>query len=136
MVLVAQELFFTVLSESLKFLKAQIMSIVFNWSIGKIQVIPEQDDKKNIVTRVEWLLKAVDEVNKMTSSVSGSRSFKLGSNFVPYEQLTEAQVLDWCFAFENFKADAEAQVIEKIERQLAQKIIEPTLPWVTVAQPA
>lgn len=121
------------------------MSIVFNWSIGKIQVIPEQDDKTNIVTRVDWLVKAVDEESKMASSVSGSRSFKLGSSFVPYQELTEAQVLDWCFEQEamvskdsegnevttvrNLKTEAEAQAVDRIRSQLVQRASEPQLPW-------
>ena len=123
------------------------MSIVFNWSIGKIQVIPAQDDKTNIVTRVEWLVKAVDEVNKVASSASGSRSFKLGSNFITYEELTEEQVLGWCFEPEtdvftnsegqevttvrNLKTEAEAQATDRIKSQLAQKAAEPALPWKT-----
>jgi hypothetical protein len=126
------------------------MSIVFNWSISKIQVIPAQDDKTNIVTRVEWLVKAVDEVNKVASSASGSRSFKLGSNFIPYEELTEAQVLGWCFEPEtdvftnsdgeevtivrNLKTEAEAQATDRIISQLAQKAAEPQLPWKTNAK--
>jgi hypothetical protein len=128
------------------------MSIIFNWSISNIQVIPAQDDKTNIITQVEWLVKAVDKVNKAALSVSGSRSFKVGDSFVPYEQLTEAQVLEWCFEPEtvvlkdsegndvttvrNLKTEAEAQVTDQIRSQLAQKAAEPALPWKTnIAQP-
>jgi hypothetical protein len=128
------------------------MSIIFNWSISNIQVIPAQDDKTNIITQVEWLVKAVDKVNKAALSVSGSRSFKVGGSFVPYEQLTEAQVLEWCFEPEtvvlkdsegndvttvrNLKTEAEAQVTDQIRSQLAQKAAEPALPWKTnIAQP-
>jgi hypothetical protein len=124
------------------------MSITFNWSVSKIQVIPVQDDKTNIVTKVEWLVKAVDEENKMASSVSGTRSFSLSGTFIPFEQLTEQQVLNWCFAPENvsvndsegnpttvvklLKDEAEAQVTDQIARQLAQKQSEPALPWLEI----
>jgi hypothetical protein len=125
------------------------MSITFNWSITKLQVIPSQEGKTNIVTRVEWLVKAVDKDTKMASFASASRSFVLGDTFTPFEQLTEQQVLDWCFAPENFssidsegnqttitkhlKTDVEAQVTEQIARQLSKKESEPALPWVQVA---
>ena len=127
------------------------MSITFNWSITKMQVIPVQDDKTNIVTRVEWLVKAIDQDTKIASFTSASRSFVLGNTFTPFEQLTEQQVLDWCFAPENFtsidsegnqttvtkhlKTDVEAQVTEQIARQLAQKAAEPALPWAQIEQP-
>jgi hypothetical protein len=125
------------------------MSIIFNWSVTKMQVIPEQDDKTNIVTRVEWLVKAIDKDNNMSSFASASRNFVLGDTFTPFEDLTEQQVLDWCFAPENFssidsegnqttitkhlKTDVETQVTEQIARQLVQKATEPALPWVQVA---
>jgi len=35
---------------------------------------------------------------------------------------------------ENFKINTEAQVTEKIERQLAQKAKEPALPWAQIEQ--
>ena len=109
------------------------MSITFNWSISKMQVIPVQDNRTNVVVKAEWLLRAVDDNNNGASFASGICSFSLGDTFTPYEELTEQQVLNWCFALENFKINTEAQVTEKIERQLAQKATEPALPWVQVA---
>ena len=109
------------------------MSITFNWSISKMQVIPVQDSKTNVVVKAEWLLRAVDDNNNAASFASGICSFSLGDTFTPYEELTEQQVLNWCFALENFKINTEAQVTEQIARQLVQKATEPALPWVQVA---
>lgn len=107
------------------------MSITFNWSIRKMQVIPEQDSKTNVVVKADWLVRAVDKDNNASSFASGVCSFSLGETFTPFAELTEQQVLNWCFASENFKTNTEAQVIEQIARQLAQKAAEPALPWVT-----
>ena len=125
------------------------MSITFNWSISKMQVIPVQDSKTNVVVKAEWLLRAIDDNNNAASFASGICSFSLGNTFTPYEELTEQQVLNWCFAPENFssidsegnqttitkhlKTDVETQVTEQIARQLVQKATEPALPWVQVA---
>jgi len=121
------------------------MSIVFNWSISKMYVIPLLDDKTNVVTKVDWLVKAVDDKNNMAASASGTCSFTLGSSFDLFDKLTEQQVLGWCFVpevitsidRENVKTtitkflkdEGEAQVTGQIARQLAQKQSEPALPW-------
>ena len=110
------------------------MSITFNWSISKMQVIPEQDNRTNVVVKADWLVRAVDKNNNAASFASGVCSFSLGDTFTPFAELTEQQVLDWCFALENLKINTEAQVTEKIIRQINQKATEPALPWLQVAR--
>ena len=121
------------------------MAISFKWSVSKLRVIPQQGDKTNVVSVVEWLVQGTDEVNNITSSSCGIRSFVLGDSFTPFDQLTEQQVLGWCFEpeiitllnEENIKTTStyllkdagEAQVVDQIARQLAQKKQEPALPW-------
>jgi len=121
------------------------MSLIFKWSITKLQVIPQHDDKQNVVVAVDWLVNANDEVNLLTASAAGTKQFVLGAFFIPYDQLTEQQVLNWCFAPETIvwtdldgvehssinylKDEWEAQVTGQIERQLAKKQSEPALPW-------
>ena len=125
------------------------MAISFKWSVSKLRVIPQQGDKSNVVSVVEWLVEGTDDVNNITASSCGIRSFVLGDTFTPFDQLTEQQVLDWCFAPEvvtwtdndsvehsvtkHLKDEGEAQVTGQIARQLAVKAIEPALPW--IAQP-
>jgi hypothetical protein len=110
----------------------------FKWSVSKVQVAQD-----NLVVKVDLFVvgKDGDEV----ASASYSRNLVRGSSFVPYEQLTEQQVLDWCFAPEVstwvdelkveqtstrlLKDEGEAQVAGQIARQLAQKESEPALPW-------
>jgi hypothetical protein len=124
------------------------MANTFKWSVQKLRVAPQQDNKTNIVVQADWLCVAVDEGNIVQAAASGSRSFTLGDSFTPYDELKEEQVLEWCFAPEtvsetdregnvtttdkNLKADAEAQVAGQIARQLVQAAVEPALPWVTV----
>lgn len=128
------------------------MANTFKWSVQKLRVAPQQDDKKNIVVQADWLCVAVDEGNIVQAAASGSRNFTLGDSFTPYEELKEEQVLEWCFAPEtitvadrdgnatttikNLKEDAEAQVTGQIARQLKQKALEPALPLGFVEQKA
>lgn len=121
------------------------MAISFKWSVSKLRVIPQQGDKSNVVSVVEWLVQGTDNVNNINSAIAGIRSFVLGDSFVAYKQLTEQQLLDWCFASEvvtttdkdgvshsttkQLKNDIEAKVVGQIQNKLEQMQIEPALPW-------
>jgi hypothetical protein len=118
------------------------MTITYKWMVESLKV----KDTTNVVTQVFWRCDAEDDANKLSAACSGIRELILGDTFVPYDQLTETQVLDWCFAPETIqiqdrngnvvqtivkllKEDAEAQVTGQIARQLAQNASEPALPW-------
>jgi hypothetical protein len=61
----------------------------------------------------------------------GSASFQPPSgDFTPYEDLTEQQVLDWCFANGVDQAAIEANVTQQINDQINPPVIAPPLPWV------
>ena len=113
----------------------------FKWSVNKVTVAED-----NLVTRVELTVTATDSDN--TASAAYMRDLVRGDSFIPYAQLTEQQVLDWCFepivttwtdinkkvqsSTRLIKDEGEAQVAGQIARQLTQKAAEPALPWVTV----
>ena len=113
----------------------------FKWSVNKVTVAED-----NIVIRVDMTVTATDGDN--TASAAYTRDLVRGDSFIPFDQLTEEQVLAWCFkpiiitwkgmdnaiqtATRFIKDEGEAQVAGQIARQLAQKAAEPALPWVTV----
>jgi hypothetical protein len=117
------------------------MAIEFKWSVNKVKVIQD-----NLIVQVELIVTANDEEN--TASAAYTCDLVRGNSFIPYEQLTEQQVLDWCFepkvyvwkdidgndqqTIKYIKADGETQVTGQLERQLAQKAAEPALPWVEI----
>jgi hypothetical protein len=116
----------------------------YKWTVNKVQVAQD-----NLVVKVDLTVTGTDGDN--TASAAYTRNLVRGDSFVPYEQLTEQQVLDWCFEPEVstwvdevgveqsstrlLKDEGEAQVSGQIARQLAQKESEPALPWAVVAQP-
>ena len=67
----------------------------YKWTVNKVQVAQD-----NLVVKVDLTVTGIDGDN--SASAAYSRDLVRGDSFVPYEQLTEQQVLDWCFAFENF----------------------------------
>jgi len=110
----------------------------YKWTVKKVQVAQD-----NLVVKVELTVTGTDGDN--SASAAYSRDLVRGSSFIPFDQLTEQQVLDWCFAPEVttwtdmdnttqsstrlIKAEGEAQVAGQIERQLTKKDVEPALPW-------
>jgi ribosome-binding factor A len=116
------------------------MSLTFKWTINKVQVAED-----NLIVKVE--LTVIGKDGETSSSAECVRSLIRGNTFVPFNQLTEQQVLGWCFEPEVIvwddadgnsqsgvkllKDQAESQVADQIARQLAKKIAEPTLPWAT-----
>lgn len=113
----------------------------YKWTINKVQVAED-----NLVVKVDLTVTGTDGDN--TAAAAYSRSLVRGDTFTPYEQLTEQQVLDWCFAPEVttwtdledveqsstrlIKTEGEAQVAGQIARQLSQKEQEPALPWIEI----
>jgi hypothetical protein len=113
----------------------------YKWTVNKVQVAQD-----NLVVKVDLTVTGTDGDN--SASAAYSRELVRGDSFVPYEQLTEQQVLDWCFepvitigldrdnveqsTTRLIKYEGEAQVAGQIERQLAQKESEPALPWVQI----
>ena len=110
----------------------------YKWTVNKVQV-----GQDNLVVKVDLMVTGTDGDN--SASAAYSRNLVRGDSFVPYEQLTEQQVLAWCFEPEVvmvneqsttrlIKDEGEAQVAGQIARQLAQKEFEPALPWPPVVQ--
>jgi len=113
----------------------------FKWSVNKVTVAED-----NLIVKVDLTVTAIDGDN--TASAAYTCTLTRGDSFIPYDQLTEDQVLAWCFEPEtltspdlmggvntivkHLKDEGEAQVAGQIARQLAQKAAEPSLPWVTV----
>jgi hypothetical protein len=112
----------------------------FTWKIVALKVAED-----NLVVKVDLVVKG--DNGKQAASVACTRDLVRGDTFTPYEQLTEQQVLDWCFEpqtitwvnLENteqsviklLKVEGEARVTEQIERQSAKKVSETALPWAT-----
>lgn len=113
----------------------------FKWSVNKVTVAED-----NLVVKVDCIVTATDGDN--TASAAYICDLVRGDSFIPFDQLTEEQVLAWCFepvvttwtdrnnveqtSTRLIKDEGETQVAGQIARQLAQAAAEPALPWVTV----
>ena len=104
-----------------------------NWIIERLLVKPTEGDKTDVVITADWRCNGTD--GTYSGTCYGSSSFAPPSdNFTPYDQLTQDQVLGWCFANGVDQSAIEANVTQQIADQVNPPVVAPPLPW--AAQPS
>ena len=105
------------------------MTTQITWVIEQMQVAPQLDGQSDVVVIASWRCNGVDD--QYMGTVYGTAAFTLsqGSSFTPYDQLTESQVLGWCYENGVDKTASEANVDLQIQDQINPPIITPPLPW-------
>ena len=103
------------------------------WIIERLLVKPTEGSLTDVVITADWRCNGLQE--SFSGTCYGSTSFAPPSeNFTPYDQLTQDQVLGWCYANGVDKTSIEANVTQQINDQINPPIIAPPLPW--AAQPS
>jgi len=99
-----------------------------SWIIERLLVKPTEGDKTDVVITADWRCNGSQD--QYSGTCYGSTSFAPPSeNFTPYEDLTQDQVLGWCYANGVDQAAIEANVSLQIENQINPPVIAPPLPW-------
>ena len=118
------------------------MNISINWIIERLLVKPTEGTLTDVVITADWRCNGTettgtgDDAKTYSGTCYGSTSFAPPSeNFTPYDQLTEAQVLGWCFANGVDQSAIEANVTLQIENQINPPVIAPPLPWLPPVPP-
>jgi hypothetical protein len=111
-----------------------------SWIIERLLVRKVEGTYSDVVITADWRCNGTetigtgDDEKTYSGTCYGSTSFQPPSeNFTPYEDLTEQQVLDWCFANGVDQKAIEANVTLQIADQINPPIIAPPLPWVPPA---
>jgi hypothetical protein len=105
------------------------------WIIERLLVRKVEGTYSDVVITADWRCNGSQD--QYSGTCYGSASFAPPSgSFTPYDQLTEQQVLDWCFANGVDKTAIEANVTAQINDQINPPVIAPPLPWVPVVPPA
>jgi hypothetical protein len=100
-----------------------------SWLIERLLVKPTEGTNTDVVITADWRCNGSQE--SFYGTCYGSASFAPPSgSFTPYDQLTEQQVLDWCYANGVDQKAIEANVTQQINDQINPPIIAPPLPWV------
>ena len=114
-----------------------------SWIIERLLCKPTEGTLTDVVITADWRCNGTettgsgDTAKTYSGTCYGSCSFAPPSgSFTPYEDLTQQQVLDWCFANGVDKSAIEANVSLQIQNQINPPVIAPPLPWLPPAVPS
>jgi hypothetical protein len=108
--------------------------ITILWIIERLLVKPTEGSLTDVVITADWRCNGSQD--NYSGTCYGSASFAPPTDsFTPYEDLTEQQVLGWCFSNGVDQTAIEANVSLQIENQINPPVIAPPLPWVEPVPP-
>jgi hypothetical protein len=103
--------------------------ITINWIIERLLVKPTEGTLTDVVITADWRCNGSQD--NYSGTCYGSASFAPPSgSFTPYEDLTQDQVLSWCYSNGVDQKAIEANVTAQINDQINPPVIAPPLPWV------
>ncbi len=101
------------------------------WKIKSIELKPQYAGQTDVVSNVVWELDAIEGDHIITTSGFITLEFDENKPYIPYDQLTEAQVIEW--VKEALGPAAVAMYENNIEIQLNNIINPPVVrvenPW-------
>ena len=104
--------------------------MTITWAVTAMTAYPQQAGETDVVFSVAWCCTATD--GTFTTAVPGSIgvTWQAGTPFTPYDQLTEAQVLQWVFdGLGAEKLTVEGYAVKGVEDQANPPTVSPPLPW-------
>ena len=100
------------------------------WIIERLLVKPTEGSLTDVVITADWRCNGTQD--QYSGTCYGSCSFAPPSGeFTPYDELTEAQVLNWCYANRVDQAAIEANVTQQINDQINPPVVTLPLPWLS-----
>lgn len=111
-----------------------------SWIIERLLVKPTEGSYTDVVITADWRCNGTettgsgDTEKTYSGTCYGSCSFAAPTgSFTPYNELTEQQVLDWCYQNGVDKTAIEANVTQQINNQINPPVVVLPLPWVPPA---
>ena len=102
---------------------------IISWLIERLLCKPLEGSNPDVVITADWRCNGSQDNYSGTCYGSCSFAPPTGS-FTPYEDLTEQQVLDWCYENGVDKTAIEANVSLQIQNQINPPVVALPLPWV------
>jgi hypothetical protein len=101
------------------------------WSITAMNCSTTEQNPDTVIV-CHWTCSGTDGTYNASIYSTCSVPSPTGS-FTPYADLTQSQVLDWCYANGVDKTATEAAVEAQLQAQINPPVVTPPLPWVTPA---
>jgi len=109
------------------------MATTYQWTIQAMDCVPQEDGHTDVVVTAHWVVTATDGIYNSSGYGTQSFTYDAGKAFIPYESLTESEVVGWVQA--GMGVDAVTALQESLDQQIANQInppiVTPPLPWAT-----
>jgi len=100
------------------------------WTVTAMDCYPQEAGNTDVVFTVHWTCAGADGTYNASIYSTCSVPTPSGS-FTPYADLTQSQVLGWCWANGVDQSATEAAVEQQLQNQINPPIVQPPLPWIT-----
>ena len=97
------------------------------WSISAMNCSTTEQNPDTVIV-CHWTCAGTDGTYNASIYSTCSVPSPTGS-FTPYADLTQSQVLDWCYANGVDKTATEAAVEAQLQAQINPPVVTPALPW-------
>jgi len=100
----------------------------FEWNVSAMDCYPQADGETDVVFNVHWTCSGTD--GTYTGSVYSTCAVPAPSgSFIPYQDLTQDEVLGWIWSNGVDQDATEAAVQQQIDNQINPPVVTPPLPW-------
>lgn len=103
-----------------------------DWKVTQLDCYPEHNGVKDVIVTVHWRIfnGMVDDIPITTCGFQPVTLAATGP-FIPLENLTEQQVLDWAWTAMGPEKKTELEAAAERERiaRLTPSVVNPPLPW-------
>jgi hypothetical protein len=108
--------------------------MTISWLIERLLVKPIEGPNTDVVVTANWRCNGTQD--NYSGTCYGSCSFQPPSgDFTPYPDLTQEQVLGWCWENGVNKGQIEANVALQIETAINPPVVSLPLPWAPSPEP-
>lgn len=115
------------------------MATTYTWIVNQLECYPEKDGYQDVVFSINWVCYGYEMANQnqYESCIGGNANVTLNPDepYIPYDQLTEEQVLNWIWTSGVDKDLTEAEVYAKIQALVNPTVVSPPLPWLSTPTP-
>ena len=107
----------------------------YTYEITRFRTAPALGGNSDVILGIEFIYKASDERDDVTYTAQTLGSINLddpveGDTFIPYDDVTEAKVIEWIEATLNIEYMQDALSTDINNQHIPRDVIRDDLPWV------
>jgi hypothetical protein len=101
----------------------------FTWTVTQLTCLPQAEGETDVVVSASIQCVAKNDVYSSVMPSIWQFTYTPGNPFTPYADLTQDQVLAWCYTAGCNQAETEAGLEAQIQYQINPPVVTPPLPW-------